>query len=937
MYGMSTSDGSRPWPQLAALLDELLDMASDARVFRLAELRTQDPALAAEVASLLAAAERDLPCLDEPLGGLAAELLADPTGPGAEQGGRIGPWQLGRCLGRGGMGVVFEAGRADGQYERRVALKLLDRLDHGGDLGRRLENERRILARLDHPGIARLLEGGVTPGGNPWFAMELVDGSAITVHCDQRRLSVRQRVELFGEVCEAVASAHQHLVVHRDLKPSNILVATSGQVKLGDFGVAKLLDEPGRPAAALTRTGQRVLTPRYAAPEQVRGEVITTATDVYALGAVLFELLCGHGPHGDANSSEQEVEQAVLRDDPVPLSRIVTRPFHRRLPDGETVQVLPAAVGLDRRTSPRQLRRELGGDLSTIVGKAMSKRPSDRYRSVEALRDDLERWRDGRPVRAQRPTLSYRTRKYIRRHRLEIGVSGLVFLLLAGGLAGTAWQAREASRQARHAERARTLLVDMFLAADPSRSQGREVTVREVLDRGTAAIKAELADDPRLEAELLLTVGHVYYALGYYTHADSLLTVAYERTSAAFGPDAMETAHAADMLGTNLQELGRVDDAEHWFRHAYDIALRQGGPRHLETLTALSNLGGVARRRGDSAEAVRIYSEMLSISRLAFGPEYGDLDVDLSNLAVALGDAERLSEADSVHTLALELRLRRHGERHPLIAISLHNRAEVLSKLGRGAEAESLWTRSIRISGELHPEGHPDLALTLTSYASFLRDTGRLDEATTLLETAAAMHRRLNPVPSQELARTLNSLGTLAYSRGDLATAATRLQEALEAWQATLGIESPAALTTMNNLAVILHRAGRLAEARPLFEKVLATRLDLPDPAPLDLAFSRKGLGMLALDEGRPDLAEPLLREAIEGLKIRFDDSGPPMAEALLGLGECRLAADAIEEAESLFRRAQPALLAAYAPDHLLVQRVAADLAKSARLAAQPR
>lgn len=415
------------WQALDALLDRLFDASPQAREVILQEVDIEDAELARSARRLLAAAERD----DlEPGGALVSLLPGTTDAPMSTSvlGKRVGPWRLIRELGHGGMGRVYLAERAEGGFEQQAALKLLSTGSHSNDLLRRFEQERRILARLDHPHIARLLDGGVTAEGRPWFAMELVDGVRIDHYCDQRNLSVEGRLRLFSTVTDAVHAAHQRRVIHRDLKPSNILVTPTGEVKLLDFGIARLLDAE-RQSADATRTLQRMLTPSYATPEQIRGESLTTASDVYQLGLLLYELLTGRRAHQLEETTPQAIERAVCETPPTRPSLVVhehTAPGA----DGEGTEALAAT----RSTTPAHLDRRLRGDLDAIVMMAIRKEPRRRYPAAADLVGDIERHIGGRPVRARPESWRYRSGRFLSRHRLGVAATASAGLAVAAAL-----------------------------------------------------------------------------------------------------------------------------------------------------------------------------------------------------------------------------------------------------------------------------------------------------------------------------------------------------------------------------------------------------------------------------------------------------------------------------------------------------------------------
>ncbi|MGH7528613.1 MAG: serine/threonine-protein kinase, partial [Gemmatimonadales bacterium] len=508
------------WQRLALIFDDVLELAPEARAAYLDHACAGDAALRAEIDALLAAdaGSGDFPEAAEAyfpsLMGAAADAAQPPAG-GLAAGTVIGPYRVVRELAQGGMGAVYLAERADGQFEQRVALKLIRAGLDSVEVQRRFLAERQILARLNHPNIAKLLDGGIAAEGRPWFAMELVDGSPLLAWCDERKLGLTERLRIFEAVCDAVRYAHQNLVVHRDLKPSNILVTTDGRVKLLDFGIAKVLEGgaegqrgSGADVAPLTRTELRILTPEYAAPEQVRGEPVTTATDVYALGAVLYELLAGQRVHRFDRHTPAEIERVVCETDPEP-------------PSAAAMQDVAASAA--RRTEPRRLRRLLRGDLDTIVLKALQKDPARRYPSAEALLDDLRRFESGLPIKARPESRTYRLGKFVRRHGVGVAAGTALFLALLAGLGGTLWQARAAAREASRAVAVKDFLVGLFQESDPAQARGRNITADELLARGIQRLDTALTRDPALQSELLGELGKIHRELGLFERADSLL------------------------------------------------------------------------------------------------------------------------------------------------------------------------------------------------------------------------------------------------------------------------------------------------------------------------------------------------------------------------------------------------------------------------------
>src|SRR5271169_1370660 len=472
----------------------------------------------------------------------------------AMQGDRIGPYRVLRTLGVGGMGEVFLAERADAAFEQQVAIKVV----YGGSFARgvqsRLKIERQILAQLDHPNIAHLLDGGTLPEGRAYLVMEYVDGIAIDTYCDSNRLDLGARLKLFQIVCAVVHYAHQNLIVHRDLKPSNILVTAAGVPKLLDFGIAKLLDErqAGQHTLAMTHADIRLMTPDHASPEQVRGQPITTSSDVYVLGVLLYKLLAGTGPFLISSVRLAENERAICEKDPRPPSQTVRRD------DSEESR----SIAESRSTTPKRLARGLAGDLDNIVLMAMRKEPERRYASAQQMSSDIQRYLEGRPVIARRDTWSYRSSKFVRRHWLPVaagvGAAALVLafaattymqsLRIAAERDRVAQQRERAEHERARAEEVSSFLVNLFKLSDPEENRGNQVTARELLDSGAKRLQAGLQDQPETKAALLSTVGAVYDSLGQYQDALPILDESLRL---------QDKSHEASRIDT-LLEVGRA-------------------------------------------------------------------------------------------------------------------------------------------------------------------------------------------------------------------------------------------------------------------------------------------------------------------------------------------------------------------------------------------
>jgi eukaryotic-like serine/threonine-protein kinase len=836
----------------------------------------------------------------------------------------IGPYRLVRELGQGGMGIVYLAERADGQFEQRVALKLIKRGMDSDEILRRFLGERQVLARLSHTHIARLLDGGVSAGGQPYFAMEYVDGVPLHRYCEERGLGFEERLRLFRQVCEAVQYAHGSLVVHRDLKPSNILVTSAGDTKLVDFGIAKLLHEDGAERSA-TRTDQRLMTPDYAAPEQVRGDPVTTATDVYALGAILYQLLSGQPPHRFTGRSKADRYRMILEVEPEPPSEVVRG----------------AAAG-----------RRLRGDLDFIVLKALRKDPARRYSSVEALLDDLERHRTGLPIRARSDSVAYRARKFLSRHRLGATIAGLVVLALAAGLGGALWQARATAREAAKARAVRNFVVSLFRVSQPEESRGREITARELLERGARRIDSGLARQPELQAELLDVLGVIHRDLGLYPEADTLLQRAVRLSRATYGESHPDVAARLTDWGSVLAARGEFVRAESLLTEAHDILRRTRGP-DTSVATTLSTLASVHRRKGSFAQAESLYREALRIDRDSRGDDLLRVAEDLDNLGLVQEEAGQLKGADLSYQEALALRRERLDPDHPQVITSLHHLATLREKQGEFAKAEELEREVLERRRRIYPAGHPEIAYALQSLGTTLQIQGGYAEAESLdLEALAILRARLGADHAETL-ELVSNLATLKYEKGDLRGAETMFRELHAAWKRSLGDEHPTTLQALNDVAAALKYQRRYAEAEPLYREALALRRKRlgdahPDvalawgnlaellaerrqlaeaerayrvsleifrtalpPGNIYISGSLLAIGAALIDQGRAAEAEPLLREA---LAQRIDKLGPDdrrTARAQRTLGLCLVALGQLGEAEGLLLESYRTLAAA--------------------------
>ena len=706
------------WQQVSPLLDEVLELETEDRAAWLASLRGKDAHLASLVEALLqeqAQLQREgfLESSPAPVAGLAGRAL--------------GAYTLISQIGQGGMGTVWLARRSDGRFERQAAVKFVNLGLADRAKKQRFTREGSILGRLTHRNIAGLIDAGVTSDNQPYLILEYVDGTPIDQYCDQHKLDIDARVRLFLNVLSAVAHAHTNLIVHRDIKPSNVLVAKDGQVKLLDFGIAKLLEGEGQAGSAtlLTHESGSALTPQYAAPEQFSNQPVTTATDVYALGVLLYVLLAGRHPSGSGPQSPAEWVKAVLETDAARMSEILQESG----PGSETV-ANRRVITLDR------LRRQLRGDLDIIAAKALKKVPSERYASVTDFANDLRRYLNREPISARPDTASYRVRKYVRRHRLGVGVSAGLVLLLLGLSVTQAIELRRITRERDRADRITSLLTDMFAATDPGRTRGETVTAREVLDRATKQINFSLSKDPQLQAEMLAVIGKTYFGLGVYPTAQSLLEKAINLGKRVNGPGDRAVLSSEDMLGRLLIEQGKWADADTVLQDAMSNAQRSFGVKDPITLDAMSDLAYALLLEGHKAEALDLAQHTFETRRLAAGEGSAGTLWSMNNLALILGQNGKLPESEAMYRKELEIELRVHGAESEGALNAMSNLGATLAFMGRLTEAEDMFRQALPIQQRMEGQQHPEVGRTLYNLGCIAARQGRREEAFSYLQQA---------------------------------------------------------------------------------------------------------------------------------------------------------------------------------------------------------
>jgi serine/threonine-protein kinase len=896
------------WRALSPHLDRALEMTEHDRGVWLHSLRAEDPTLAAELTALLE--ERNLLERERFLAEGAPSRLTLPSLAGQT----FGAYTLVSQIGHGGTGSVWLARRSDGRFEGQVAVKLLNVSLIGRAGAERFHREGNILARLSHPYIAHLIDAGFSPLGQPYLVLEHVDGEPIDAYCDGGKLSVDARIHLFLDVLDAVAHAHANLIVHRDIKPSNVLATRDGRIKLLDFGIAKLLeiDAPGAEATALTREGGAVLTPEYAAPEQVTAGPITTATDVYALGVLLYLLLSGRHPAGDTRRPPSELLKAVIEAEPPRLSDAAA-PSRRAEPE---TQLSSAKRG----TTPDKLRRMLQGDLDTIVAKALKKDPRERYPSVTALADDLRRYLEHEPISARPDTLSYRTAKFVRRHRGGFAAAAFAALALMAATIVMMWQMLEARRQrdearyqAQRAEASSEILSLMLEELGPG---GKPLTMDALLARGVALLERRYASDPHLTGLMMVQIARRYQDLDRPETVRAIL----ERAIAEAQPrdDAEVMASAQCALAAEALSNGQPEEAARALdegQRAMSRLTEDNVQPRVDCLRAearLQDSKGLVEPAVQTLETAKALLERTGNTRVLL---YTSV---LNDLGFVLFGAGRLRESLAINETLIEA-FERNGRGETLGAANmLHNRAALLLDLGEVSASEAQ-ARSARERVRAFPDVEAS-SFTYTHARSLIR-LGRAREAVELLR--AAVERNEAHGSSARASRFRLELAVALVGAGEIATAERELEVVEAAWTLDPGANAGRLLLAgvlRAEIALLRNQPDRarqhLDQARPLADQPTAS-----DPgyrAKLDRVAA-----MVALARGDASGASSAAEEALsiaEGM-ARVPSASADVGEALLLRAQALLMQGHASMARPLLERAIVSLGNGLGPEHALTQR----------------
>jgi serine/threonine protein kinase/tetratricopeptide (TPR) repeat protein len=806
------------WKRVKEIFHTAVDLPDDAVDAFVVSESGDDQTVLAEVRSLLESHSESDSVLEAPALAAISKLIEDTAMP-SRVGQIVGAYRLESEIGRGGMGAVYLASRADRAFDKKVAIKLIKRGLDTDEIVRRFRHERQILAGLEHPNITRLLDGGSTDDGLPFLVMDFVDGNPVNRFADEHKLSVRERLELFLRICSAVSHAHQSLVIHRDLKPSNILVATDGVPKLLDFGIAKLTAADGADHTLdKTANAFQALTPEYASPEQVMGQPVTTASDIYSLGVILYELLTGHKPYSFRSRTADEVGRVL----------------------SDTLPTKPSSIcrmhGLKVETyNPQAAIRTLQGDLDNIVLMAMRREPERRYRSVEQFAADITRYLEGRPVIAREDTFGYRASKFVTRNKAGVAAGVGIAASLIGGLIAASRQARIAARQrdrarreARKAEKVNAFLRKMLSSADP-RAAGRDSRVTDILRTAAESVETEFVRQPDIAADLNTTIGLTYLGLGDLAAAEHHLEAAMRARLEMFPRKSAEVATALQNYGKLLSMKGDFKGAEPLYLEALETLSEMENRNDVDVANVLDDLGYLKALAGDNETAIDMHAEELAIRRRVLGENHPDVARAMGKMANVYSVMGRHDYSEPLHRRSLRILRQIYGPEHPDVALTMINLVRSILRT-QPAEAEDLSREVLELRRKLLGEGHPDVSWALYNLAFVLLTNGSLDEAEAFARETLAKRGPNLPDEHPVVSSTYIVLGRILLAKDAVTDALYAFETALTLRRKTLSPDHWLLATTQSFIGECLVRLGDVQTGRKLLEDSYLQLLDKLGP-----------------------------------------------------------------------------------------------------------
>jgi serine/threonine-protein kinase len=849
---------STRWERIQSLFHDVADLPQPAQRAFLRDACGDDEGLVAEVLALVEEDARSASLLDRDLAHVAHDVL-DGAVPASLPFKEFGPYRIKAALGEGGMGVVYLAERTD--LGSLVAIKILRDAWLSPARRERFASEQRTLAQLNHPSIARLYDADTLDDGTPWFVMEYVEGVPLTDYCSQHACSIEQRLELFRAVCEAVQYAHQHAVIHRDLKPSNILVKPDGTVRLLDFGIARQLESLETPLSKTdqTMTGLRLMTPAYAAPEQIRGDGIGIHTDVYSLGVILYELLAGQLPFDLSKLTPGEAEAVIVARDPEKPSAVAKK----------------MAEQPDAKPNIPSISKTAWADLDVLCLTAMHKDVDRRYRSVEALIRDVDHYLNGQPLEARPDTVRYRLGKFVRRNRRAVSAVALVLTIIVGLVVfftvRLAKARNAALEEAARTQRIQRFMMNLFQGGDESVGPGDSMRVVTLLDRGVQEAQS-FNGDPKVQAELYQTLGTIYDQLGKFEQADSLLHSALERRKTLFGPDSTEVADSLVALSQLRSDQAQYDEAEQLVRQGLDMTKRHLPPTHPRVGRAMYSLGEVLVNEGKYDQGIQVLDDAVRIQS-APGGVAADLAETLTELANAQFYAGHLDISNSLNLRALTMDRQLYGERHPNVAEDLINLGAIQTEWGHPAETERDYRQALDIIQNFYGKDHPETASVMTLLGRSLNAQGRFNEAADVLQDALGIQERVYGKVHPRVASALGELGKVAMQQGKLDEAEADFQRQADIYRTVYKGKHYYIASALANLGGVYMERKQYARAEQYFREALHIDAETLPADHLNVAIVRIRLGRALIPQHRYADAEV---ESLAGYGILMKQSSPP-------------------------------------------------------------
>jgi serine/threonine-protein kinase len=825
------------------------------------ELRNYVLALFGEQAPVESAIEATI------VNAMSAVFSDEDSNSDALKGEMIGPYRVLRLLGSGGMGMVYLAERADGQFDQKVAIKLGRHRLVDPQTEMRLKSERQILANLDHPNIARLFDGGTTSDGVPYLVMEYVDGLRIDLYCDLHRLDIDARLSLFQTICAAVYYAHQNLVIHRDIKAANILVTDEGMPKLLDFGIAKLTDAHGAATDGLTRDGAVIMTPANAAPEQMLNQTVTTATDTYALGLLLYRILAGVPAYEFEGLSPAQYAQIVCHGEPAKPSMQLRRVVADAVRTGSNIDLATVErTAFDRNTSVDRLMRRLGGDIDTIAMNALRTEPERRYRSVDALATDIDLHLQSMPIVARSDSWLYRAGKFARRHYAAVTMSVLAAIALLVFSIVLTIQNQRIALERDTARAVSQMLEDIFNAPDPARARNADISAAEILASGAERVSNELVDQPELRATLMGSIGRVYFSLGEYQPSREMLEQALALRQKMLGDGHPDVAAAQTDLAELLIRVGEYEPAIELLRSALATSQEELGATSQQTAENLYFLAEGHRATGDIDDAERYARASISAYSsigAGFGLELAEAKNLLARILQIRGELDNTEVLlrDAIETLRVA-----EGADHPYMAYYLQSLGVLLQSKGDFDGAESALVEATSVIRRVLGEEHDLLAATLIDRGRLLHAKGNLADAKDVMHEALALDVNKLGDAHPRVGYDMIVLGMVLHDAGDVEEAESMFRTALNIFDDSLGREHQYAASALTGLGAVLNSTGRVAEATPVLERALKIRLKDYGPDHVLVVSTRTEYADNLALNGRYDDAELMLRESIAAL-----------------------------------------------------------------------